>query len=119
MSRGVWEFWDDVSTATAAFRAGVGLGDVGVNIEEGVSVQGATIVGTSDDDIISVFHTVDGQPFATFGDDVIEGKGGNDALYGDDGDDTLAGGPAGAGGLNQLWGGVGSDTASYAGTASP
>jgi hypothetical protein len=49
--------------------------------------------------------------------DSLTGGAGNDALYGQGGDDTLNGGGAAAGGTNQLWGGTGSDTASYAGTA--
>lgn len=45
----------------------------------------------------------------------MTGGAGNDALYGMAGDDILVGGPAAAGGSNQLWGGAGSDTASYVG----
>jgi Ca2+-binding RTX toxin-like protein len=47
---------------------------------------------------------------------VLTGGRGTDFLYGQDGDDTLIGGPVASGGPNQLWGGAGSDTASYAGT---
>lgn len=47
------------------------------------------------------------------GNDTIYAGLGNDILYGQDGDDVLAGGQADAGGRNQLWGGNGSDTASY------
>jgi hypothetical protein len=44
------------------------------------------------------------------------GGGNTDYLYGQGGDDTLIGGAAPAGNPNQLWGGAGNDTASYAGT---
>ncbi len=50
------------------------------------------------------------------GANVLTGSSGNDYLYGQDGDDALVGGAAAAGGTNQLWGGTGSDTASYART---
>ena len=48
-------------------------------------------------------------------DNVIYGLGGNDTLIGLGGndDDTLIGGPASPGGVNQLWGGAGNDTASF------
>ena len=49
-------------------------------------------------------------------DNVLFGNTGNDLLYGLGGDDILIGGTASAGGTNQLWGGTGSDTASYVGT---
>lgn len=47
---------------------------------------------------------------------VLTGGANTDYLYGQDGDDTLIGGAASPGAANQLWGGAGSDTASYAGT---
>jgi hypothetical protein len=50
------------------------------------------------------------------GEDIQMGGSGTDYLYGQDGDDTLIGGPTAAAGANQLWGGSGNDTASYAGT---
>jgi Ca2+-binding RTX toxin-like protein/beta-glucanase (GH16 family) len=51
------------------------------------------------------------------GDNMLTGGDGADYLYGQGGDDTLIGGAAPAGSPNQLWGGTGSDTASYAGAA--
>jgi len=48
---------------------------------------------------------------------VLNGAAGADALYGQDGDDILIGGTTAAGATNQLWGGSGSDTASYVGTS--
>jgi len=50
------------------------------------------------------------------GHNTLGGLGGTDYLYGLEGDDILIGGAAG-GALNQLWGGEGTDTASYAGTS--
>ncbi len=87
---------------------------------------GVTIVGTAGDDIVSTMATVSGQPTATpyadvidggDGNDVLDGGAGDDRLYGGAGNDILIGGTASVGGTNQLWGGTGSDTASYAGTA--
>ncbi|WP_289295633.1 Calx-beta domain-containing protein [uncultured Reyranella sp.] len=49
------------------------------------------------------------------GDNTLSGLGDTDYLYGLDGNDILIGGAAGAA-PNQLWGGDGTDTASYAGT---
>lgn len=49
------------------------------------------------------------------GHNILSGGGGTDYLYGQEGDDVLIGGAAGAA-PNQLWGGDGTDTASYAGT---
>ena len=98
-----------------------------VHVEQVVSLPetGVTITGTAGNDVISTAVTVSGQPLATSGpdiiegaagDDVLDGGDGNDALYGGANNDTLIGGAAAAGGTNQLWGGEGSDTASYAGT---
>ncbi len=45
---------------------------------------------------------------------MLNGSAGSDVLFGRDGDDLLIGGTAASGGYNQLFGGNGSDTASYA-----
>jgi hypothetical protein len=50
------------------------------------------------------------------GANLLTGGSGIDYLYGQGGDDTLIGGAEPAGSTNQLWGGAGNDTASYAGT---
>jgi Ca2+-binding RTX toxin-like protein len=47
---------------------------------------------------------------------VLSGGAGSDVLFGMAGNDTLLGGSANIGQYNQLWGGDGSDTASYAQT---
>jgi Ca2+-binding RTX toxin-like protein len=67
------------------------FGNAVVNIEQGVSVPGATIDGTSGDDIIGDHDTVAGQSFATNRDDTIYGHGGNDWLDGRRGADILIG----------------------------
>src|SRR6185369_9743059 len=50
------------------------------------------------------------------GANVLKGGDGDDVLYGLGGDDILMGGAASAGDTNQLWGGLGNNTASYAWT---
>ena len=52
------------------------------------------------------------------GNDTLEGGGGADSLFGGLGNDLLTGGAAPVGQLNQLFGGDGSDAASYAGNGS-
>ncbi len=85
----------------------------------------ARIIGTPEDDIISVAYVsvgvTGGQPtrnddiiFGREGDDLIEGGGGDDGLNGQAGDDRLNGGP----GQDTLDGGSGNDTADYSYSAS-
>ncbi|WP_439613428.1 M10 family metallopeptidase C-terminal domain-containing protein [Reyranella sp.] len=50
---------------------------------------------------------------ANDGNDSLNGGGGVDVLYAGDGDDSLAGGTS-TDGVNQLWGGDGTDTVTYA-----
>ncbi len=120
-----WVKAGSVTSAGVTFDRWV-LGNAEAHIEQILSIAtGAIIVGTNGDDIISTTVSVPGQPVATSladtidggaGNDSLSGGGGNDVLYGQEGDDILIGGAAAAGGVNQLWGGTGSDTASYAGT---
>ncbi len=58
----------------------------------------------------------DDKLFGDSGANRLDGGTGNDVLFGMEGDDVLTGGTPGAGGWDQLWGGDGSDTASYAAT---
>ena len=51
------------------------------------------------------------------GANILAGGDNTDYLYGREGDDFFVGGAAPAGAPNQLWGGAGSDTASYTDTA--
>ena len=110
LSEGGWAKTGSFSDAGGMFDRYV-LGDAVLDVEQGVSVPGATIFGTNGDDTISLSQTVDGQPLATNRRDVIYGKAGNDVLDGAGGDDVLNGG-AGADALN---GGTGIDRASYSG----
>jgi serralysin len=86
-------------------------------------VSGATIIGTTNSDIIDATHTPATQKYVSNeadtidgragndtihglgGNDTIVGNSGNDTLYGDAGDDTLDGGI----GADQLFGGLGND----------
>ncbi|MBX7247472.1 MAG: choice-of-anchor L domain-containing protein [Caulobacteraceae bacterium] len=91
--------------------------------------HGETILGTSDDDVISGSQTVPGQGFATDfadiitagdGDDIVYGLGGddtidlganNDIADGGDGDDSITGGD----GDDEIDGGAGVDIAVFSG----
>ena len=110
---------------TGSFVTGEGtfdryvLGDAEVDIRRGVVVPGATIMGTSGNDIVNMSTTVPGQSFATNLNDLISGLGGNDTLSGLGGDDTLNGGGGddildGGAGDDTLNGDAGNDTATYA-----
>jgi Ca2+-binding RTX toxin-like protein len=63
-----------------------------VDVEQGVSVPGATIEGSSGNDTIGLSRTVAGQPFATNRDDVINGNDGDDSINGAGGADAMTGG---------------------------
>ncbi len=119
-----WTKTGSVTNADGTFDRWA-LGNAEVHVEQIAPTTGAVIVGTAGNDVISKTVTVPGQLLATdfadtidggAGDDVLDGGGGSDALYGGANNDTLIGGTATAGSTNQLWGGTGSDTASYAGT---
>jgi Ca2+-binding RTX toxin-like protein len=79
--------------------------------------QAGYVDGTLVDQYKSVENVAGGEGTNTLiGDDganALLGSNGNDYLYGLGGDDVLSGGVAPAGSVNQLWGGDGSDTASY------
>jgi Ca2+-binding RTX toxin-like protein len=95
-----------------------------------VDMPGATITGSSGNDIIDGTRSVSGQPGPTAendvirsmggndtvhglaGDDAIDGGTGNDALYGDAGNDALLGGA----GTDRLDGGAGNDALVVMGT---
>ena len=95
-----------------------------------IMINGATISGTSGNDVITGTTTVKGQAMTTneadtvnggAGNDTISGLGGNDTLnggigndklYGGDGNDTLIGGA----GTDTVMGGAGNDTVVVSGT---
>ncbi len=90
------------------------LGNAVVDVEAGVAVPGATIVGTASPDTINETTTVVGQPLATNRDDIINGGDGNDRIDGADGDDTIVAGPGddivtGGGGSDDIYLGSGKD----------
>ncbi len=76
-------------------------------------VPNLLLIGT--DDVDGTGNGLSNILIGNSGHNTLSGLGGTDYLYGQDGDDILIGGAAGAA-VNQLWGGEGSDTASYAGT---
>jgi Ca2+-binding RTX toxin-like protein len=87
----------------ADLRSGATIGGVLVDSYDAVE----NLAGGSGDDLLIGTDT-------EF--NVLSGGAGSDVLYGLGEDDTLIGGSAAAGGVNQLWGGAGRDTASYLGT---
>lgn len=101
---------------TASFAALAGA--VRADLRSGVATEDGVLTGR----LSSIENLTGG-----YGADVLIGSGeanvlsggwGFDALYGLGGDDVLLGGPA-SGGVNQLWGGEGSDTGSYENATDP
>ncbi len=78
------------------------------------NVPNLLLIGT--DDIDGTGNALSNILIGNAGDNTLVGLGDTDYLYGLEGDDILIGGAAGAA-PNQLWGGDGTDTASYAGSA--
>lgn len=68
------------------------------------------VTGAGNDQIMG--NELDNILTANGGNDFLNGGGGIDVLYAGDGDDALAGGTA-TGGVNQLWGGEGTNTVIY------
>jgi Tol biopolymer transport system component len=90
-------------SVTADLRGGATIGGVLVDTYNSIEnliggSAGDVLIGTDPDN------------------NILDGGAGSDVLYGLDGNDTLIGGTAAVGSYNQLWGGAGNDTASYAGT---
>jgi Ca2+-binding RTX toxin-like protein len=109
------QLWGGDGNDTASYVGVAGV--VYANLADGFGL----IDGSRADVYNSIENlTAGGGPATLIGDDnvnVLTGGAANDALYGQGGDDILIGGGVTAGGTNQLWGGGGSDTASYAGTS--
>ena len=70
---------------------------------------GTLMTGAGNDTIVG--NDLANKLYGNKGNDTIDGGIGDDLLYGGDGDDVLTGG---FGHKNELWGGIGNDTASYA-----
>jgi hypothetical protein len=85
----------------------------GVSYTLPTGVANLLLIGT--DDIDGTGNGLNNILIGNSGHNTLSGVGGTDYLYGEDGDDILIGGAVGAA-PNQLWGGEGSDTASYVGT---
>jgi hypothetical protein len=91
----------------------------GASFDKSFTIQvtnapGATILGTSGNDVINATATVPGQPLPTNEEDTINGGSGNDNLAGLGGNDTLNGGSgadtfSGGTGNDNLIGGPGTD----------
>ena len=110
---GVDQWWGAADSDTADYSAESAI--VYVDLRGQVGFVGGTLADTMN----SVENATGGR-----GADVLVGdtgantlRGGGDLLFGQEGDDVLLGGTA-WGESNQLWGGTGNDTASYAGETS-
>lgn len=106
------QLWGGEGTDTATY-AGLS-GAVYANLRGGASYVGGALADTMNSIENLIGGSGDDKLIGDGGSNVLNGGAGNDALYGLDGNDVLIGGSV-EGGINQLWGGEGSDTASYAG----
>ncbi|WP_169793726.1 calcium-binding protein [Novosphingobium fuchskuhlense] len=111
---GVLEFpnegTDTIETSVLDVRGEYSLSYYGTNVENltYTGVVGATLIGSSDGNIISANNTVAAA-------DILFGGGGNDYLYGFGGNDRLIGGAGldyldGGAGADVMIGGIGDDT---------
>lgn len=111
---GVNELWGGAGADAASYA---GTSDV---VYADLGAQVGYVAGTLVDRMNSIENLIGGSGTNTLvGDDganVLIGGSGIDYLYGQEGDDVLLGGGAGLS-PNQLWGGGGNDTASYAETS--
>jgi Ca2+-binding RTX toxin-like protein len=111
---GTNQLWGGAGNDTASYvgTSGTVYADLGA--------QGGYIGGVLVDQMNSIENLTGGSGANTLvgdgGANVLTGGTSSDVLYGQGGNDTLIGGAATSGSVNQLWGGNGSDTASYLGT---
>jgi Ca2+-binding RTX toxin-like protein len=98
---------------TVTITASDGVNSVSQNFNVLVSaLNGVTINGTGNADIINQTQTVAGQPLPTNQADTINGNGGNDTINALAGNDTIRGGA----GADNMTGGLGNDVFVYGGT---
>ncbi len=105
------QLWGGEDTDTASYAGTTGI------VYADVAAQAGYVDGVLVDTMNSIENLTGGSGINTLvgnGDaNVLTGGAGIDYLYGQGGDDTLIGGAVPVGSTNQLWGGHGSDTASY------
>ena len=108
------QLWGGEGNDTASYVGRTGV--VYADLSAGYSTVDFMVADTYD----SIENLVGGSGRNTLvgdaGANKLTGGASSDRLYGGDGDDILIGGGINAGTANQLWGGAGSDTASYEGT---
>jgi Ca2+-binding RTX toxin-like protein len=108
------QLWGGEGTDTASY-----VGTTGTVYADAAALAGY-VNGVLVDTMNSIENLTGGSGTNTLvgngGANVLTGGSGIDYLYGQGGDDILIGGGAPAGSTNQLWGGEGNDTASYAAT---
>ncbi len=108
------QLWGGEGSDTASYAGITGT------VYADIALQAGLVDGALADTMNSIENLTGGSGTNTLVGDasanVLRGGSGIDYLYGQDGDDSLIGGAAPVGATNQLWGGSGSDTASYAGT---
>jgi Ca2+-binding RTX toxin-like protein len=108
------QLWGGDGSDTASYSEVTGT------VYADLRIQAAFVDGVLTDQMNSIENLVGGSGVNTLvgdsGVNVLSGGDSTDYLYGLEGDDFLIGGAAPVGAPNQLWGGDGSDTASYTDT---
>jgi Ca2+-binding RTX toxin-like protein len=112
---GTNQLWGGSGNDTASYAGTMGT------VYADLGAQAGYVDGVLTDQMNSIENLTGGGWGTTWlvgdgGTNVLTGGAGTDFLYGQGGDDILIGGAVASGGPNQLWGGTGNDTASYAGT---
>ncbi|WP_439613881.1 M10 family metallopeptidase C-terminal domain-containing protein [Reyranella sp.] len=109
------QLWGGLGNDTASYAGTTAV------VYADLSAQAGYVDGILVDQMNSIENLMGGSGTNTLVGDadanILTGGLGTDYLYGQGGDDILIGGGKPNGGANQLWGGSGSDTASYVGVA--